>query len=63
MFLVVLLPETMLMTWVDNHIQRSILSAVLFHFMESFTSELVTLTKQAEGYQVLLWILPRSSSP
>jgi hypothetical protein len=47
MFLVALLPETMLMTWVDNHIQRSILSAVLFHFMESFTSELVTLTKQA----------------
>ena len=47
--------ESILMTWIYNHNQRSTLSAVLFHFMVNFTGELFALTPQAELYQIVVW--------
>jgi membrane protease YdiL (CAAX protease family) len=40
-FLLALVPLTILMTWVYNHNQRSILAAVLLHFTYNFTLGLV----------------------
>jgi membrane protease YdiL (CAAX protease family) len=56
LFVVGLLPQSVLMTWIYNNTQRSTLSAVLFHFMINFTGQLFELTKGAELYQGLLWI-------
>jgi membrane protease YdiL (CAAX protease family) len=50
-------PQSILMTWLYNHNQRSTLSAVLFHFTINFTGELFALTARAERYQVLLWVV------
>ncbi len=47
---------SVLMTWVYNHTRRSILSAVLFHFMINFTGELFGLTQRAEFFQLGFWL-------
>jgi membrane protease YdiL (CAAX protease family) len=47
--------ESILMTWIYNHSQRSTLSAVLFHFMINFVGELFALTKRADVYQIVVW--------
>lgn len=54
LFMMAMLPESILMTWIYNNNQRSTLSAVLFHFMINFTRELFTATERAEFLQVLL---------
>jgi membrane protease YdiL (CAAX protease family) len=56
LFMIGPVPQSVLMTWIYNHSQRSTLSAVLFHFMINLTGQLFELTKSAELYQVLLWI-------
>jgi membrane protease YdiL (CAAX protease family) len=51
----VMIPQSILMTWIYNHTQRSTLSAVLFHFMINFVGELFALSATADLYQVGVW--------
>jgi membrane protease YdiL (CAAX protease family) len=51
----VMIPQSILMTWIYNHTQRSTLSAVLFHFMINFVGELFALSARADLYQVAVW--------
>jgi membrane protease YdiL (CAAX protease family) len=44
-------------TWIYNNTNRSILAAMLFHFMVNFVGELVALSPQAEIYSIGLWTL------
>jgi membrane protease YdiL (CAAX protease family) len=57
LYMIVILPQTILMTWIFNNNRRSTLSVVLFHFMINFTGELFALSQRAEIILVLLWIL------
>jgi membrane protease YdiL (CAAX protease family) len=56
LFLVAMVPQTVLMTWIYNHCRQSTLSAVLFHWAVNATGELFALSARAEVYQCLLWI-------
>jgi membrane protease YdiL (CAAX protease family) len=49
LFMAVLLPESILITWVYNNTYHSTLSAVLLHFMTNFTGEILGLPDLA-GY-------------
>lgn len=49
--------ESILMTWIYNHNQRSTLSAVLFHFTINFVGELFALTERADFYQIVVWAM------
>jgi membrane protease YdiL (CAAX protease family) len=53
----VMIPQSILMTWIYNHTQRSTLSAVLFHFMINFVGELFALSARADLYQVGVWAI------
>jgi membrane protease YdiL (CAAX protease family) len=53
LFMLDKVPQSVVMTWIYNHNQRSTLSAVLLHFMVNFTGELFRLTEHAEFYYVL----------
>lgn len=44
-------------TWIYNNTGRSTLSAILFHFMQNFTGELVPLGERARLIQSVLWII------
>jgi membrane protease YdiL (CAAX protease family) len=57
LYLIVILPQAILITWIFNNNRRSTLSAVLFHFMINFTGELFALSQRAEIFLILLWIL------
>lgn len=50
-------PQSVLMTWIYNNSRRSILSAILFHFMVNLVGELFDLTLRAEATYILLWII------
>jgi membrane protease YdiL (CAAX protease family) len=56
LFMIDIIPETALLTWIFNNTQRSTLAAILFHFMINFTGELIAATKQADFYSSLLWM-------
>jgi membrane protease YdiL (CAAX protease family) len=55
-FMLEIIPKSILITWIFNNTRRSTLSAVLLHFMDNFTGELFELTARAELYQFMLWI-------
>ncbi len=57
LYMIVILPQAILITWIFNNNRRSTLSAVLFHFMINFTGELFVLSQRAEIFLVLLWML------
>jgi membrane protease YdiL (CAAX protease family) len=61
LFMVAMIPQSILMTWIYNNNRRSTLSAVLFHFAINFTGELFVATERAEFYQVLLLIVAAMS--
>lgn len=42
-------------TWVHNNTGRSILAAMLLHYMVNFTGQLWAFTPNAELYSILLW--------
>ncbi len=44
-------------TWIYNNTGRSTLSAILFHFMQNVTGELVPLGERARLIQSMLWII------
>lgn len=54
-YLIVMIPENIVMTWVYNNAGRSVLSAVLIHFMINFTGELALLSVIGEAYLAILW--------
>jgi len=49
--------DSVLYTWIYNNTGRSILSAILFHFMTNFTGELFPLPQQAELYKLALRVI------
>ena len=55
LFMLGIVPLSVLFTWIFNNTARSTLAAMLFHFMINFTGELVALTPRAEFYSILLW--------
>ena len=57
LFVVDLVPKSVLYTWIYNNNRRSTLSAVLFHFMGNFVGELFPLADRAECYKVLLYFV------
>lgn len=42
---------TIVMTWVYNNTNRSILAAILIHFMENLTGEMMNLSGQMQSYK------------
>ncbi|HEY76297.1 MAG TPA: CPBP family intramembrane metalloprotease [Thermoflexia bacterium] len=57
LFMVGMVPVSVLYTWIYNNTDRSILSAVLFHFTTNFTGELLSLSSRAEFYNLLLIVI------
>ena len=57
LFVIDLVPKSVLYTWIYNNNRRSTLSAVLFHFMGNFVGELFPLGDPAECYRVLLYVV------
>ena len=55
-FMVNIVPQAVLITWIYNNTNRSTTSAILFHFMINLVGELFELTKAAEIYQFILWL-------
>jgi len=51
-----ILAEAVIMTWIYNNTRRSILSAILFHFMMNFTGEFLQLPGDLKNYQ-FLWLI------
>ncbi len=49
------IPQSVLMTWLYNNNQRSIVTAILFHFMVNFIGELLDLSLQAETIYIVSW--------
>jgi membrane protease YdiL (CAAX protease family) len=48
--------EAVIMTWIYIHTKRSILAAVLFHFMMNFTGEFLRLPGDFKNYQYV-WLM------
>ena len=48
--------EAVLMTWIYNNTQRSILAAILFHFMMNFTAQFLHLDGDIKSYQ-FVWVI------
>jgi hypothetical protein len=57
LFMLDLLPVSVLYTWIYNHTRRSTLSAILFHFATNFIGELIPLFGPAEVYEGALLAL------
>lgn len=49
--------QTVIMTWIFNNTNRSILSAILFHFIVNFIGEMYDLSIDGESYYLLLWAI------
>ena len=56
-FCIMMIPESILMTWIYNNTSRSILSAVLFHFAINLTGEIFFLSPTGNWINFGLWIL------
>lgn len=57
LFMTGIVPLSVIFSWIHNNTERSILAAMLFHFMVNFTGELVGLTTRGEIYSILLWFV------
>jgi CAAX protease family protein len=57
LFLIGIVPLTVVFTWIFNHTHRSPLAAMGFHFMVNFVGELVAFTPRAEVYSIGLWMV------
>lgn len=57
LFVIGIVPLTVVMTWIFNNTRRSTLAAMLFHFMVNFVGELVALSQRAEVFSIPLWTL------
>lgn len=57
LFCITMIVVSVLFTWIYNNNGRSILSAVLFHFMINLSVDLFILPDRAEVYQLILLII------
>lgn len=57
LFMLTILFQSIMMTWIFNNSSRSTLAAILFHFMVNYVGELLILTPQAEVYRVVVWAM------
>ncbi|MBD3386035.1 CPBP family intramembrane metalloprotease, partial [candidate division KSB1 bacterium] len=57
LFLIQPIIGSILYTWVYNNTNRSILSAILFHFMGNYLGELFELSERAEILQLMITVL------
>ena len=55
LFVLGMVPQSILMTWIYNNNRRSTVTAVLFHFMINFVGELLALSLRAETIYVASW--------
>lgn len=55
-YMLTIVIEAVLFTWIYNNTNRSILAAILFHFMGNAFGELFTLSAQAEVYNFIIAI-------
>jgi membrane protease YdiL (CAAX protease family) len=56
-YMVVMIPMSILIGWVYNNTGRSILSAMIFHFSINLTGEILSLSPKAERINLAIWIL------
>lgn len=56
-FSIMMIPESILMTWIYNNTSRSILSAVLFHFAINLTGEIFFVSLTSSWINFGFWIL------
>lgn len=57
LFLLMMIPETVLMTWIYNNNKRSTLSAVFFHFAINLTGEVFNLSPTGVWFYFGFWVL------
>lgn len=57
LFMLGILPQTILITWIYNNNRRSTLSAILLHYMINLTGEFFELSSRAEVVLVGLWMV------
>ena len=55
-FMLGIIPETIMITWVFNRSRGSTLSAVIYHFAINFTGELFMLSPRGDSIGFLLWV-------
>jgi membrane protease YdiL (CAAX protease family) len=56
-FMLVMIPMSILITWVYNNTYRSTLSAVVFHFSINLTGEILHLSPRGELIDFGLWVI------
>jgi len=56
-YLIAIVVESVLYTWIYNNTSRSTLSAILFHFVGNAFGEMFALSEQAEVYNFVIGIL------
>jgi len=54
-FMLGIIPETILITWVFNRCEGSTLAAVIYHFGINFTGEMFMLTPRGDVFSLVLW--------
>jgi membrane protease YdiL (CAAX protease family) len=57
LFMIGVIPLTVLFTWIFNNTHRSTLAVILFHAMVNFTGELIAITERADTFSILLWFV------
>jgi membrane protease YdiL (CAAX protease family) len=57
LFMIGIIPLAVVFTWIFNNTGRSIIAAILFHFMVNFTGQFLNLTIRTDFYSTLLWII------
>jgi membrane protease YdiL (CAAX protease family) len=57
LFMVGIVPLTVVITWIYNHTRRATLAAILFHAMVNFTGEIIAVTPRADTILIGLWFV------
>jgi membrane protease YdiL (CAAX protease family) len=57
LFMVGIVPLTVVITWIYNHTHRATLAAILFHAMVNFTGEIIAVTPRADTILIGLWFV------
>ncbi len=57
LFIIGVVPLSLVFSWIYNNTNRSTLAVILFHAMVNFTGELISITERADAIAILLWIL------
>jgi membrane protease YdiL (CAAX protease family) len=57
LFMIGIIPLSVIFTWIFNNTNRSTLAVILFHFMVNFTDQILNATMRTDLYSTILWIL------